>query len=154
MADKDLATILLVEDEASDATLMQRAFDKAGVKNPIVNLKSGDAALGYLAGVGKYADRLRYPLPVLILLDLKMPGMTGLQLLQWMRTKSDVRRIPVVVLTNDAAPTTVKAAYDLGANSYLVKPGDPDHVARMVDTVQRYWMELNHPPPLVMGAEG
>jgi CheY-like chemotaxis protein len=154
MSERELATILLVEDESTDATLVQRAFAKAKVMNPIVHLKNGDDALGYLAGVGKYSDRVQHPLPALILLDLKMPGMTGLQLLQWMRTNREVRRVPVVVLTTDEAPSTINAAYELGANSYLVKPGDPDEVMRLVATVQRYWMELNQPPPLVMEAQG
>ncbi|HZP23569.1 MAG TPA: response regulator [Terriglobales bacterium] len=148
----ELATILLVEDEISDADLLRRAFGKAGVVNPIVHLRSGDEALGYLAGVGDYGDRVQHPLPALILLDLKLPGMTGLQLLQWMRTRAEVRRIPVVVLTTDATPATVNAAYDLGANSYLTKPGDTTEVARLVQAIQRYWVELNQPPPLVMGA--
>ena len=154
MSERELATILLVEDELSDANLLRRAFGKAQVLNPIVHLRTGDEALGYLAGVGKYSDRVQHPLPALILLDLKLPGMTGLQLLQWMRTRADVRRIPVVVLTTDATPGTVNAAYDLGANSYLVKPGDPEQIARMAETLQRYWMELNQSPLLVMGAEG
>lgn len=152
MTDRELATILMIEDESTDAALMQRAFEKARVLNPIVHLVNGDEALAYLAGVEKYANRIEYPLPALILLDLKMPGMTGLQLLQWMRTNRDVRRIPVVVLTGDDAPATVNAAYELGANSYLVKPGDPKEIVRLVELIQRYWMELNQPPPLVMQA--
>ena len=152
--DRNLATILLVEDEASDAALVQRAFQKAKILNPVIHLRNGDEALGYLAGVGKYTDRIQHPLPALIMLDLKLPGMTGLQLLQWMRTHRQVRRIPVVVLTQDENPTTINAAYDLGANSYLVKPGDPAEVARLVEAIQRYWMEMNQPPPLVMEAEG
>lgn len=153
MAEHGLATILMVEDEATDAALVHRAFDKAHVLNPIIHLKNGDEALAYLAGVGKYGDRIEYPLPALILLDLKMPGMTGLQLLQWKRTNREARRIPVVVLTADEAPDTINAAYDLGANSYLVKPGSPEEVARLIETVQRYWMEMNQRPPLVMEAE-
>ncbi len=148
----DLATILLVEDDPGDAALLCRGFETANVLNPIVHLKDGDAALGYLAGAGLYADRQKFPLPALILLDLRLPGMTGLQLLQWMRVQPDVRRIPVVVLTSDEDPKTVDAAYDLGANSYLLKSGDPAHIARMVETIQRYWLELNHPPRLVMRA--
>lgn len=154
MTDRSLATILLIEDEVWDATLLQQAFQKAKILNPVVHLRNGDEGLGYLAGVGKYSDRIQNPLPALIMLDLKLPGMTGLQLLQWMRTDRQVRRIPVVVLTQDENPTTINAAYDLGANSYLVKPGDPAEIARLVNAIQRYWMELNQPPPLVMGAEG
>ncbi len=148
----DLATILLIEDDPGDAALLCRGFEQAHVLNPIVHLKDGDSALGYLAGAGVYADRTKFPRPALILLDLKLPGMTGLQLLQWMRVQADVRRIPVVVLTSDDDPETVNAAYDLGANSYLVKPGDPSRIVHMVETIRRYWMELNQPPQLVMRA--
>ena len=147
-----LRTILLVEDEPSDATLMLRGFEKAQVMNPVVHLTNGDEALAYLAGVREYADRTKHPLPALILLDLKMPGMTGIQLLQWMRVQGELRRIPVVVLTSDNNPDTIDAAYDLGANSYLVKPGNPADIARMVQTIQRYWVKLNEPPQLVMRA--
>ncbi len=123
MSEKRLATILLVEDEASDADLICRGFAKAKVVNPIVHLRNGDDALAYLEGVGQYADRAKFPLPAFILLDLKLPGMKGLELLQWKRTRREVRRIPVVVLTSDRESATMDAAYDLGANSYLVKPG-------------------------------
>jgi DNA-binding response OmpR family regulator len=148
-----LATILLVEDEVSDAELLRRAFEKAHVENPIVHLSDGDQALAYLAGVGSYSDRTQHPLPALILLDLKLPKMTGLQLLQWMHTRRAIKRIPVVVLTSAEDASTVNAAYDLGANSYLVKPGDPSEIVRMVEAMQRYWMEFNQAPRLVMRAE-
>ncbi|HET9742809.1 MAG TPA: response regulator [Terriglobales bacterium] len=153
MSDRSLPSILMVEDEASDAILLLRGFEKAGVLNPITHLKNGDEALAYLAGIGQYVDRSKYPLPVLILLDLKLPGMSGLQLLQWLRTQREIRRIPVVVLTLDRSPSSINAAYDLGANSYLVKPGDPVEIAKVIEAIQRYWIELNEPPPLVMGAK-
>jgi CheY-like chemotaxis protein len=148
-----LRTILLVEDESSDAALLLRGFEKAKVLNPIIHLTNGDEALGYLAGVRQYADRRKYPLPALILLDLKLPGMTGIQLLQWMRVQGEIKRIPVVVLTSNDEPDTINAAYDLGANSYLVKPGNNAEIARMVEAIQRYWVKLNEPPQLVMRAE-
>jgi CheY-like chemotaxis protein len=153
LAQQDLRTILLVEDEASDAALLLRGFEKAKILNPVVHLQNGDDALRYLAGKGEYSDRAKFPLPALILMDLKMPGMTGIQLLQWMRVQGEINRIPVVVLTNDDNPATVDAAYDLGANSYLVKPGKPAEIARMVEAIQRYWVKLNEPPQLVMRAE-
>jgi CheY-like chemotaxis protein len=148
-----LRTILPVEDESSDAALLLRGFEKAKVLNPIIHLTNGDEALGYLAGVRQYADRRKYPLPALILLDLKLPGMTGIQLLQWMRVQGEIKRIPVVVLTSNDDPDTINAAYDLGANSYLVKPGNNAEIARMVEAIQRYWVKLNEPPQLVMQAE-
>ena len=147
-----LRTILLVEDESADATLLLRGFEKAQVMNPVVHLTSGDEALAYLAGVREYANRKKYPLPALILLDLNLPGMTGIQLLQWMRVQGEIRRIPVVVLTGNDNPDTIDAAYDLGANSYLVKPGNSADITRMVQAIQRYWVKLNEPPQLVMRA--
>lgn len=153
MHEEPLATILLVEDEESDVALMRRAFEKAGVLNPIVHLANGDYALAYLAGEGDYADRTKSPLPALILLDLKLPGMTGLQLLQWMRTRSAVKRIPVVVLTTSRDSKTINAAYDCGANSYLLKPGDSSDIVEIVSAIRNYWMKLNEAPKLVMRAE-
>lgn len=152
MAEDVLRTILLIEDESSDAELLLRGFDKAKVLNPIVHLSSGDEALRYLAGRGEFSDRIKFPLPALILLDLKLPGMTGMQLLQWMHVQGEIKRIPLVVLTADDRQETVNAAYDLGANSYLVKPGKPDEIARMVKVLQSYWIALNQAPQLVMAA--
>ena len=150
---ENLRAILIVEDESADAALLLRGFEKAEVLNPVIHLSNGDEALRYLAGKDKYADRNQYPLPALMLLDLKLPGMTGIQLLQWMRIQGEVKRIPVVVLTSNEDPKTINDAYDLGANSYLVKPGNPAEIAKMVQTIQRYWIKLNEPPPLVMRAE-
>jgi CheY-like chemotaxis protein len=145
-------TILLIEDEATDAAMIRRGFEKVKVINPIFNAKSGDEALAYLSGTGQFQDRIEFPLPVLILLDLKLPGMTGLQILQWRRSQRDIKRIPVVVLTGDEDPSTINAAYDAGANSYLLKPGSPADIARVVDLIQRYWIGLNEQPQLVMRA--
>ena len=94
-------TILLVEDESSDAELLIRAFKKAGVQNPIRHLDNGDAALFYLQGIDTYVDRDKNPLPALILLDLKLPGMSGLELLRWLRQQKNLRRIPVLILTSE-----------------------------------------------------
>jgi CheY-like chemotaxis protein len=152
MAEPVFPTILLVEDTPSDATLIRRAFEKTNVLNPIVWTKNGQEALGYLSGLGQYGDRIRYPLPALILLDLDLPEMSGFELLQWKRTQPNIRRIPVVVLTIDSASSTVNAAYDLGANSYLVKPGKPDEIMRVVKIIQEYWLGLNEPPKLVLRA--
>jgi len=153
LAEEVLRTILLIEDEPSDAELLLRGFDKAKVLNPIVHLSNGDEALRYLAGRGEFYDRIKFPLPALILLDLKLPGITGIQLLQWMHVQDEIKRIPLVVLTADDRQETVNAAYDLGANSYLVKPGKADEIARMVNLLQSYWIALNQPPQLVMAAD-
>ncbi|HZP61874.1 MAG TPA: response regulator [Terriglobales bacterium] len=153
MTEGNLRPILLVEDDSSDANLLCRAFEKAHVLNRVIHLPSGDEALGYLAGVKEYADRTLYPLPALILLDLKLPGLTGMQLLQWKRAHENVRRIPVVVLTGDKDPQTVAAAYDLGANSYLVKRAKSSEILTMVKAIDQYWVKLNEDPLLVTGAD-
>ncbi|HEX3154731.1 MAG TPA: response regulator [Candidatus Angelobacter sp.] len=152
MTEPVLPTILLVEDTPSDATLIRRAFEKTNVLNPIIWTKNGQEALGYLSGLGQYGDRAQYPLPALILLDLDLPEMTGFELLQWKRSQPNIRRIPAVVLTIDSASSAVNAAYDLGANSYLVKPGNPEEIMRVVKTIQEYWLGLNQAPKLVLRA--
>ena len=144
---------MLIEDEATDSLLVRKAFEKAGVENPIQTLSHGDKALAYLEGIGEYQDRAKYPLPIFILLDLKLPGMMGLQLLKWIRTRKDLRMIPVVVLTNSAEDMDVKSAYEAGANSYLLKPADRNEVFRVVQLVQKYWLEHNIAPPLILRAQ-
>jgi CheY-like chemotaxis protein len=150
---ESLGTILLIEDEATDAILIQRAFEKVGIRNPIAHLANGDAALAYFEGINEYSDRLRFPLPVLVILDLKLPGMGGLQLLKWIRTKRDLRLIPVIVLTGSADSTDVQAAYEAGANSYLLKPADRSEIIRVIEAVEQYWMHQNVAPPLVRRAQ-
>ncbi|HEY2364589.1 MAG TPA: response regulator [Candidatus Angelobacter sp.] len=152
MTEPALPTILLVEDTPSDATLIRRSFEKTNVLNPIVWTKNGQEALAYLSGLGQYSDRTKYPVPALILLDLDLPEMSGFELLQWKRSQPNIRRIPVVILTIDSASSTVNAAYDLGANSYLVKPGNPEEVMRVVKIIQEYWLGLNQAPKLVLRA--
>ncbi|SRR6266851_1696387 len=136
-------TILLVEDDSGDAELLIRAFKKAGVQNPIRHLDNGDAALFYLTGSDSYMDRVRNPLPALILLDLKLPGMSGLELLRWLRQQKELRRIPVLILTSETDARYMDAAYDAGANSYLLKSPSPDEIERVVNLITNYWLNLN-----------
>jgi CheY-like chemotaxis protein len=142
-------TILLVEDESGDAELLIRAFKKAGVQNPIRHLDNGDAALFYLKGIDTYVDRDKNPLPALILLDLKLPGMSGLELLRWLRQQKNLRRIPVLVLTSENDARLMDAAYDAGANSYLLKSVSPDEIERVVNLITNYWLNLNESPLIV-----
>ena len=106
-----------------------------------------------LEGINQYADRIVYPLPILLLLDLKLPGMSGLQLLQWIRTRRDLRLIPVVVLTGSEADADVTSAYEAGANSYLRKTADQNEIHRVIDLVHKYWLQHNIPAPWVMRAK-
>jgi len=152
MSKAELQPVLLIEDEKTDVILIREAFARAGVQNPLLSVSHGDDALAWLEGVGEYKDRAKYPLPAFILLDLKLPGMHGLQLLKWIRTKKYLRIIPVVVLTSSADPTDIKSAYEAGANSYLLKPGDRREIWRVVEIIQNYWLSHNVTPPLVLRA--
>lgn len=140
--------ILLVEDEPADAELIQRALKSAGVANPIRLLTDGEAALDYLLGHGDYADRHRYPLPQLILLDLKLPKVSGLAVLKEVKSSEVVRRIPIVVLTSSTQSEDINRAYDRGANSYLVKPVRFAEFAKVAAEIKLYWTSLNTPPEL------
>lgn len=138
--------ILLVEDEENDILLIQRAFRKAKLSNPVHIVRDGEQAIAYLRGDGAYADRLESPLPTMILLDLKLPRASGHEVLKWLRTQAALRRIPVVVLTSSRESTDVNRAYDLGANSYLVKPVQFDALIEMLKNVDMYWLVLNEMP--------
>lgn len=135
--------ILLVEDDINDALLLRRAFAKAGGRNTIVQLEDGDAAVAYLGGTDDYADRERHPLPCLILLDLKLPRRSGFEVLEWMRAQPGLKRLPVVVLTSSQQSQDINRAYDLGANSYLVKPVGFDTLLEMVRALNLYWLLFN-----------
>ncbi len=137
------STILLVEDDANDFFLIQRAFRKANLANPLQVVGDGEEAVSYLIGEGHYADRMKYPLPVLLLLDLKLPRKSGLEVLTWLREQPVLKRLPVVVLTSSKEPADINRAYDLGANSYLVKPLGFDALLDMVESLNLYWLILN-----------
>lgn len=139
----DESTILLVEDNPDDSELIRYAFEKLGINNPLVALTDGDAAVSYLCGTGAYSDRRRNPLPVLILLDLKLPRRSGFEVLQFARAQAATRHTPVVVLTSSNQHDDIKRAYELGANSYLVKPVSRDALIEMVRSLDAYWIKLN-----------
>jgi CheY-like chemotaxis protein len=138
--------ILLAEDDPNDVLLIQRAFQKAGLRNALKITRDGDQAIDYLGGQGMYADRERFPLPFLLLLDLKMPGTDGFEVLQWVRKEPELKRLLVVVLTSSNLQTDVDRAYELGANSYLVKPVSFDEMVNMIQRFEIYWTEINRTP--------
>ena len=141
-------TVLIVEDSPTDVMLIRRAFDKANIGNPLRIVRDGDEAVQYLAGEGAFADRAAHPLPAVMLLDLKLPRRSGLEVLQWVRGQSPLRRLPVVVLTSSNQSQDVNRAYDLGANSYLVKPVEFDDLKDMLGKVNVYWIGLNKRPSI------
>jgi CheY-like chemotaxis protein len=143
--------LLLVEDDPDHVLLIQRAFGRANLVNPLKIVRDGEEAIAYLAGTGDYADRTRYPLPSLLLLDLKLPRKSGLEVLEWIRGDAALRLLPVVVLTSSEESRDIDRAYALGVNSYLVKPIRFEDLLEMVKSIGMYWMILNkgtNPPPL------
>lgn len=139
----ELSTVLLVEDNRDDAELIAYAFAKAGIVNPLVVIEDGDGAIDYLHGDATYADRMRFPLPGLVLLDLKLPRRSGFEVLAAIRAHASTRHTPVVVLTSSNQDADIRRAYDLGANSYLVKPVSRASLLEMVRALDAYWIKLN-----------
>ena len=142
------AHILLVEDNRMDVELTLDAFRERRLSNSVHVAGDGQAALDYLNGSGEYADREKYPLPDLILLDLKMPVMDGIDVLRHIKGAEKLRRIPVIMLTSSREEGDRAASYDHGANSYLVKPVSFDGFLDVVAKIEDYWLTLNVPPPL------
>lgn len=140
--------ILLVEDDPNDVLLLERAFRKAGLLNPLNVVNDGDQAVDFLQGTGKYKDRIKYPLPGLMLLDLKLPRRSGHEVLKWLRSRPGLKRLPVLVLTSSSETKDITGAYDEGANSYLVKPSNTELLGQMVSHIERYWLTLNEGPEL------
>jgi CheY-like chemotaxis protein len=138
--------ILLVEDDPNDVLLIQRAFQKAGLSDVLKVVRDGEQAIDYLRGEGVYSQRERFPLPFLLLLDLKMPGANGFDVLRWVRAERNLKRLLVVVLTSSNLQADVDRAYELGANSYLVKPVEFGQMVNMIQRFEAYWTELNRFP--------
>jgi CheY-like chemotaxis protein len=143
----DEAVILLAEDREDDVVLISKAFKEGLVTNPLFVVRDGAEAIGYLQGEGKYANRVEYPLPDLLLLDLKMPKVDGFQVLRWVRQQpAGLSLLPVVVLTSSENIRDVKVAYELGANSFIVKPMEFENVVELSKTLRNYWLKTNKGP--------
>lgn len=139
------ATVLLAEDDPDDILLTQIAFEKARLVNPLQIARDGEEAIAYLQGEGKFAERHRFPLPILLLLDLKMPKISGFQVLEWLRTKPTLRTLPVAVMTSSDHDPHITRAYELGADSYLLKPPNAEALLALVQRLHAYWLIVNQP---------
>ena len=139
--------ILLVEDNPSDIGLTKRALAKSHIANEMVVAEDGQEALDYLFGNGQYAGRDVSYLPALVLLDLKLPRVDGLEVLRQIRSDARTSRLPVVILTTSKEEQDVARSYDLGANSYIRKPVDFIQFAQAVEHLGLYWLVLNEPAP-------
>lgn len=138
--------ILVADDSDEDATILKRAFDKAGTSVPVLFVKDGQELIDYLAGADGFQDRAAHPMPRLLLLDLKMPKLDGFDVLRWLQKQPELRRLVVTVLSSSDQPKDINLAYDLGANSYVVKPGSIAGYSNIVEKLRDYWTEINHPP--------
>ncbi len=136
-------TILLVEDSEDDVFFMERAMANAGFKGKLSVAKDGQVALDYLGGTGAYADRQAHPLPSLVLLDLKLPHVLGLDVLKWIRTRPELQNLPVVVLTSSGERPDLERAYRLGANSFMVKPSDAADLHGLAECVIQFWFKYS-----------
>src|SRR6267378_453186 len=130
--------VLVAEDDPSDVFFLKRAFTLAGVPTVLHFVRDGQEAIDYLEGENGYGDRERHPLPDLVLLDLKMPRMNGFDVLEWLRKQPGLKRLLVTVLTSSDQPQDINRAYDLGANSCLLKPHSTNDLAEVVKRLQRY----------------
>jgi CheY-like chemotaxis protein len=143
----DHKPILYVEDNKDDVYFMERAFKEAALNRELIVVSNGQDARDYLTGAGKFSDRNRHPLPCLVLMDLSMPGTSGLELLEWIRTQPAVSTILVIVFTSSNQETDIHRAYAQGANAYLLKPARPEKLGNMLKALKDFWLDLNQPPP-------
>ncbi|MDP2180410.1 response regulator [Methylicorpusculum sp.] len=140
-------TILLVEDNPSDVSLTRRALVKNSISNSLVVAEDGQDALDYIFCNGEYSTRNFSDLPILILLDLKLPKIGGLEVLRRLRADPRTRRIPVVILTSSGQEEDITAGYDCGTNSYIRKPVNFTDFAETIKQLGLYWLVINEPPP-------
>ena len=140
------AVILLVEDREDDILIIAKAFARAALENQVSVVRDGEEAIQYMKGEGIYADRKKYPLPALILLDLKMPKVDGFEFLKWLRSQPEFKGIIVLVLTVSTAIRDLNLAYQLGANSFMIKPDDFHDVTSLARLLKEYWLLGNKAP--------
>src|SRR5438067_413418 len=132
-------TILLAEDDGDAVLLLKMACARSRLINPIQVVGDGGQVIAYLGGEGIYGDRARFPMPCLLLLDLKIPNKNGFDVLSWLRSHAGVHRLPVVVLTSSTDPSDINRAYHLGANSYAVKPAAFDTFIDLLNRLECWW---------------
>jgi CheY-like chemotaxis protein len=142
--------ILVADDSAEDAYILKRAFERAGMMVPIQFVKDGQELIDYLSGTEGFADRKNHPMPRVVLLDLKMPKLNGFDVLRWLQKQPELRRLIVTVLSSSDESRDVNLAYDLGANSYVVKPDSLTGYTNIVEKLRDYWLDVNRPPDYVL----
>ena len=136
--------ILHVEDDPNDALLVQLAFRKLELAGQLRAVDDGDKAMAYLSNRPPFEDKGQFPLPAFVLLDIKLPGGSGFDVLAWIRSRPEVRYLPVAILSSSTQPEDIRKAYDLGANSFIQKPSSLEGILEMVRTAYAYWSGYNH----------
>jgi len=144
----DHALILIAEDSDDDILLIQRSLEKAAVFNPTQIVRNGEEVIAYLEGRGSFASRDEYPLPALLLLDLKMPRTDGFEVLAWIRQQPAFKALRIIVLTSSEDIRDVNHAYEFGANSFLVKPIDFEKFVEIARFLKDYWLRTDKAPSL------
>ncbi len=142
------ATILLVEDDDNDAFTVRHALQKCGLPHHIAHARDGEEAINYLSGTTPFSDRAVHPLPSLVLLDLKMPRLSGFEVLSWLQTKPELRSIPVIVLTGSIRAQDVQDAKALGAVGYEIKPVDYNDLVSIFKSLDARWLSQDRKPKL------
>jgi CheY-like chemotaxis protein len=140
--------ILLVEDNEDHVFLLQHAFQKAEVTNPLHVATTGEDAIAYLAGTEPYSDWNKFPVPALVLLDLKLPGCDGFHVLKWIRQHPGLKALRVAMLTSSDLDHEIKMAYELWANAFLTKPVDLDRLVQLVKIIRVHWLEFTQAPAI------
>src|SRR3954471_20328755 len=141
--------VLMADDSEEDIFFVQRAFEKSGVADLFPSVRDGKEAIGYLRGEGAFSDRKKFPFPNVLLTDLKMPGMDGFALLEWLQEHTECKVIPTIALTSSSIERDIHAVYALGGNAYLVKPSSFNEMQAIVELIYQFWSrcETPHPPP-------
>jgi len=137
--------VLIADDDSNDVFFLRRAFEKAGLAHPVLDVPDGERAINYLSGTEHYADRSQFPLPSLLFLDLKMPKVSGFEVLEWLSTQNSLQSLKVVVLRTSGLPSDIQKAKNLGAHDYRVKPADIDDMISMVKEVAQRWLDSDAP---------
>jgi CheY-like chemotaxis protein len=138
--------VLIVEDNDDDIFMLQHAFKKAGITNPVHIVSTGKEAIAFLAGTHPYCDWDKFPLPSIVLLDLKLPDVSGLEVLAWIRNTIGIQRMRVAILSSFSSSKEIKLAYELGANGFHTKPVCLGDLIEMVKTFRLHWLEHSRAP--------
>ena len=140
-------SILIADDDTQDTMLVRMAAQRAALGIRLESVSDGEQAIDYLLGRDVYANRQSHPFPSMMLLDLKMPRLSGFDVLDFVRRQPELRRLPVVIFSSSDDPKDIKRAYEAGANSYLCKPHSSDDLSALLKALGEYWCKFNHFPP-------